>query len=128
MKHTEDPEEQRDLMDENEESEELSEVEEESEELSEVEEESEELSEVEEEHHGLCKKAHWGKCILAQVPGPAVSQGVRVEGPLGQGVKPLAMGRVWRGKQFYLCDSKDTPNQLDRLGMESPFSWQGRLP
>ncbi|CAM4287606.1 unnamed protein product [Leuciscus chuanchicus] len=41
MKHTEDPEEKRDLMEESEESEELSEVEE----------ESEELSEVEEEHH-----------------------------------------------------------------------------
>ncbi|CAM4278585.1 unnamed protein product [Leuciscus chuanchicus] len=47
MKHTEYPEEQRDLM----ESEELSEVKEEREELSEVKEESEELSEVEEEHH-----------------------------------------------------------------------------
>ncbi|XDV11748.1 hypothetical protein PO909_000595 [Leuciscus waleckii] len=53
MKHTEDPEEQRDLMEVKEESEELSEVKEESEELSEVKEESEELSEVKEESEEL---------------------------------------------------------------------------
>ncbi|CAM4285616.1 unnamed protein product [Leuciscus chuanchicus] len=51
MKHTEDPEEQRDPMEVKEESEELSEVKEESEELSEVKEEREELSEVKKEHH-----------------------------------------------------------------------------
>ncbi|CAM4308033.1 unnamed protein product [Leuciscus chuanchicus] len=51
MKHTEETEEQRDLMEVKKESEELSEVKEESEELSEVKEESEELNEVEEKQH-----------------------------------------------------------------------------
>ncbi len=39
----------------------------------------------------LCKKAHWGKRILAKAPQPAVCQCVRAECSLGQGVKQLAM-------------------------------------
>ncbi|CAM4659801.1 unnamed protein product [Leuciscus chuanchicus] len=56
--------------------------------------------------------------------GPAMCQCIRAEGPLCQRVKQLAMRRVRGGRQVYL---KATPNQLDRLGMESPFSWKRRL-
>ncbi|CAM4480186.1 unnamed protein product [Leuciscus chuanchicus] len=69
----------------------------------------------------LCKKAHWGKRILAEAPRPAVHYCVRAEGALGQGVKPVAVGSVWGGKQIYLCFAELFPNQLNRLGMESPY-------
>ena len=71
---------------------------------------------------GLCEKAHWGKRILAEAPRPAVRQCIRAERALGQGVKQRAMGRVEGGKQIYRCVAELFPNQLDRLGMESPFS------
>ncbi len=50
----------------------------------------------------LCKKAHWGGCIFAQAPHPAVCQCVRAECSLSQGVKQLAVRGLWRGKQVYL--------------------------
>ncbi len=49
------------------------------------------------------------------------------EGPLRQGVKHLAGGRVRGGKRVYLSVSKASPNQLDYLGVESPFSRKGGL-
>ncbi len=54
-------------------------------------------------------------------------QRVRAEGPLGQGVKKLAVGRVRGGKQVYLSVPEASPNQLDYLGVESPFSRKGGL-
>ncbi|XDV25371.1 hypothetical protein PO909_029296 [Leuciscus waleckii] len=71
---------------------------------------------------GLCKKAHWGKRILAEAPWPAVCQCISAECALGQGIKQAAMRRVVGGKQIYLCVAELFPNQLNRLGMESPFS------
>ena len=76
---------------------------------------------------GLRKKAHWGERIFA-TPRPAVRQCIRAERALGQGIKQGAMGRVMRGKQIYLCVPELVPNQLNRLGMESPFSREGLKP
>lgn len=54
-------------------------------------------------------------------------QCIRAEGLLRQGVKQLAMGRVREGKHVYLSIPEVSPNQLDRLGVESPFSQKGGL-
>lgn len=36
----------------------------------------------------------------------------------------MAVGGLRGGKKVYLCIPKSTPDQLDHLGMESPFSWK----
>ncbi|CAM4298724.1 unnamed protein product [Leuciscus chuanchicus] len=88
IKHTEDTEEQRDLMELKEESEELSEVKEESEELSEVKEESEELSEVKEESEELSEE-------LSEVKGKHHADGVGFKHQLASnnGVGTVGIGR-----------------------------------
>uniref|UniRef100_A0A672MWQ7 Transcription factor 7-like 2 n=1 Tax=Sinocyclocheilus grahami TaxID=75366 RepID=A0A672MWQ7_SINGR len=55
-------------------------------------------------------------------PAPPVCQCVRAECSLGQGEEQLAVRGFWRGKQVYLSGSETSPNQLDRLEMESLFS------
>ncbi len=47
-------------------------------------------------------------------------QCIRVEGPLGQGIKQLAMGHVLGREQVYLRLPKKSLDPLDRLGVESP--------
>ncbi|XDV11023.1 hypothetical protein PO909_000085 [Leuciscus waleckii] len=69
-----------------------------------------------------CGCANTGKRILAVAPRLAVRQCIRAERALGQGIKQVAVGQVVGGKQIYLCIPELIPNQLNRLGMESPFS------
>ncbi len=54
-------------------------------------------------------------------------QRVCTEGPLGQGVKQLAVGRVREGKLVFLSVPEASPNQLEYLRVESPFSQKGGL-
>ncbi len=49
-------------------------------------------------------------------------QCVRAEGALGQGKIQLAVGGLVGSKQVHLSFPESTPDQPDRLGMESPFS------
>ncbi len=71
---------------------------------------------------GLCKKAHWGETHT--YVGPEASWGP-AEGPFGLRVKQLAVGRVQGGKHVYLSVPEVSPNQLDCLGVEFPFSQKG---
>lgn len=70
----------------------------------------------------LCKQAHWGKHMLAQTAGPAVSQCVRADGGLIQGTPQRVMGGFLGSKQIYLHFVESNADQLDQLGVESPFS------
>ncbi len=54
-------------------------------------------------------------------------QCVRAEGALGQGEIQLAVGGLAGSKQVYLSFPESTPDQPDRLGMESPFSGESEL-
>ncbi len=54
-------------------------------------------------------------------------QCVRAEGGLGQGVIQLAVGGLVGSIQVYLGFPESTPDQLDHLGMESPFSRECEL-
>ncbi len=54
-------------------------------------------------------------------------QCVRAKGDLGKGVIQLAVGGLVGSKQVYLAFPELTPNQLDRLGMVSPFSEEHKL-
>ncbi len=54
-------------------------------------------------------------------------QYVCAEGALGQGEVQLAVGGLGGGKQVYLSFPESTPDQPDRLGMESPFSGEREL-
>ncbi len=54
-------------------------------------------------------------------------QRICTEGPLGQGVKQLAVGYVRGGKQVYLSVPEAFPNQLEYLGVESTILPQGGL-
>ncbi len=60
--------------------------------------------------------------MLAKAPRPAVSQRICAEYSLGQEVKQLAVRSLWGREQVYLCKSEMSPNELDRLGMESSLS------
>ncbi len=46
---------------------------------------------------------------------------------VGQGEVQLAVGGLGGGKQVYLSFPESTPDQPDRLGMESPFSGEREL-
>ncbi len=54
-------------------------------------------------------------------------QCVRAEGALGQGEIQLAVGGLAGSKQVYLSFPESTPDQPDRLRMESPFSGESEL-
>ncbi len=54
-------------------------------------------------------------------------QCVCAEGALGQGEVQLAVGGLGGGKQVYLSFPESTPDQPDRLGMESPLSGECEL-
>ncbi len=54
-------------------------------------------------------------------------QCVCAEGALVQGEVQLAVGGLRGGKQVYLSFPESTPDQLDRLGMESPLSGECEL-
>ncbi len=49
-------------------------------------------------------------------------------GGLGQGVIQLAVAGLVGGNQVYLSFPESTPEQSDRLRMESPFSGERELP
>ncbi len=49
-------------------------------------------------------------------------QCVYAEGALGQGKVQLAGVVLWGSKQVHLSFPESTPDQPDRLGMESPLS------
>ncbi|XDV15103.1 hypothetical protein PO909_015243 [Leuciscus waleckii] len=74
----------------------------------------------------LCERAHWGKRIFAKALGPAVCQCIRAEGSFGQGIEPLAMGRVRRGKQIIAAisgsgsDNATTPEGGNAAESSSP--------
>ncbi len=53
-------------------------------------------------------------------------QCVRAEGALGQGENHCS-GRTREKQTGHLSFSESTPNQPDRLGMESPFSGESEL-
>ena len=55
-------------------------------------------------------------------PGGQLCARASVPRILGQGVEQLAVRRVRGGKQIYLCGPEAPEDQLDHLGMESPFS------
>ncbi len=65
---------------------------------------------------------HWGKSKLAQEAQGQLCASASVPGGLGQEVIQLAVGGLMEGNQVYLSFPKSTPEQLDCLGMESPFS------
>ncbi len=54
-------------------------------------------------------------------------QCVCAEGALGQGEVQLAVGGLGGGKQVYLSFPESTPDQSDRLGMDSPLSGECEL-
>ncbi len=54
-------------------------------------------------------------------------QCVCAEGALGQGEVHLVVGGLGGGKQVYLSFLESTPDQPDRLGMESPLSREREL-
>ncbi len=54
-------------------------------------------------------------------------QCVCAEGALGQGEVQLAVGGLGGGKLVYLSFPESTPDQPDRLRMESPFSGEREL-
>ncbi len=54
-------------------------------------------------------------------------QCVRAEGALSQGKIQLAVGGLVGSKQDHLSFPASTPDQPDRLGMESPFSGERKL-
>ncbi len=54
-------------------------------------------------------------------------QCVRAEGALSQGKIQLAVGGLVGSKQVHLSFPASTPDQPDRLGMESPFSGERKL-
>ncbi len=56
-----------------------------------------------------------------------MSQCVCVKGSLGQGIEQPEAGGFLGSKQIYLGFPELTPNELDHLGMESPFSGEGEL-
>lgn len=60
-------------------------------------------------------------------PGPAVCQRIHAEGCLGEGVEELAVGGFLRSEQAHLGFPEMIPNQLDHLGMKSPFSRKSKL-
>ncbi len=70
----------------------------------------------------LCEKAHWGKCIFAKAPRPAVCQCVRAECSFGQGVESTGNATSLGTRTGLPVRVQNVANQLDRLGMESPFS------
>ena len=54
-------------------------------------------------------------------------QCICAQGGLGQGIVQLAVGGLVGSKQVYLGFPESTPDQLDRLGMESPFPGESEL-
>ncbi len=54
-------------------------------------------------------------------------QCVCAERALGQGKIQLAKGGLVGSKQVHLSFTESTPDQPDRLGMESPFSGELKL-
>ncbi len=60
-------------------------------------------------------------------PRPAVCQCVCAEGALGQREVQLVVGGLGGSKQVYLSFPESTPDQQDRLGMESPLSGEWEL-
>ncbi len=54
-------------------------------------------------------------------------QCVHAEGALGQGKIQLAVGGLVGSKQVHLSFPESTPDQPDRLGMESSFSGEREL-
>ncbi len=54
-------------------------------------------------------------------------QCICAEGFLGQGEVQLAVGGLGGGKQVYLSFPESTPDQPDRLGMESLLSGEREL-
>ncbi len=56
-----------------------------------------------------------------------MSQCVCAKGSLGQGIEQPEAGGFLGSKQIYLGFPELTPNELDHLGMESPFSGEGEL-
>ncbi len=54
-------------------------------------------------------------------------QCVCAEGALGQGEVQLAVGGLGGGKQVFLSFPESTPDQPDRLGMESPLLYADRV-
>ncbi len=60
-------------------------------------------------------------------PRPAVCQCICAEGTLGQREVQLAVGGLGGRKQVYLSFPESTPDQPDRLGMESPVSGECEL-
>ncbi len=72
--------------------------------------------------HSVCARRLTGVNLLAKALRPVVCQRIHAECSLGQGVEQLTVRCLWGRKQVYLCKSETSPNQLDRLGMESPLS------